>query len=123
LGNSLSANEHHFADIAKMVAGRKGMGKKNDKPELAKMERPAPWPEPPEPVAQNTAPEADWSSRKYRKKPVIVEAEQIREPMSVNTPFGTVHGAEGDWLVTAGDGQQWFCTDEYFRLNYEPVSE
>ncbi len=65
----------------------------------------------------------NWSGRKFRNKPVVVEAQQIHEMMTVRTPFGPATGAVGDWLITAADGQQWFCTDEYFRENYEPVAD
>lgn len=102
------------------------MAKKKDttkEPVFTKVERPAPWPDPPERTAGSASIEADWSGRKFRKLPVIIEAVQIGEQTEVNTPFGTVYGAVGDWLITAANGQQWFCTDEYFRENYEPVAE
>ncbi|MHB9075807.1 MAG: hypothetical protein ACYC6G_20080 [Desulfobaccales bacterium] len=68
-------------------------------------------------------PEMDWSGHRFVHRLVEVDGVQIAEPMSVETPFGPVYGAIGDWLVAGEGGQQWFCTDEYFRENYEPVAD
>lgn len=56
---------------------------------------------------------------KYRKKPVIVEAERV------NIKEGDIawnHGVRpGDWIITDSDGNRWFVTNEEFEATYERV--
>jgi len=94
------------------------MAKKKDETIFAKMERPGPWPDPPE-----RAPKADWNGRKFRKLPVVVEAVQIGVPLTLETLEGTMRGNIGDWLITGVKGEKYFCQDEIFRMTYEPVAE
>jgi len=76
---------------------------------------------------------------KYRKKPVVVEAVQMMEDMSlpegvtratnardefaIKTLEGTMHGNSGDWLITGVKGEKYFCKDDIFRMTYEEVKE
>lgn len=60
---------------------------------------------------------------KYRKRPVIVEAVQITEPMKIETLEGVMEGRPGDWLITGVKGERYFCKDDVFRETYEPVDE
>lgn len=57
----------------------------------------------------------------FRKKPVIVRAEQLTRPRLIRTGLGTVHGKPGDWLVTSPNGDQWPVDDRVFRRTYEAV--
>ncbi|MHB9074652.1 MAG: hypothetical protein ACYC6G_14135 [Desulfobaccales bacterium] len=68
-------------------------------------------------------PEMDWSGRRFRKLPVEIEAEQLVEPMEIETLEGTMRGNVGDWLITGVKGEKYFCQDEIFRMTYEPVAE
>ncbi len=36
----------------------------------------------------------------YRKKPVIIEAEQLAETIEIETLEGIMIGRDGDWLIT-----------------------
>jgi hypothetical protein len=74
---------------------------------------------------------------KYRKKPVVVEAEQFHHPATA--PAGvrteedgrayvvTIHGqraylAPGDWVITEPDGIHHYpCKPDIFAASYEPA--
>lgn len=60
---------------------------------------------------------------KYRKKPVVIEAVQITQPMSVDTLEGTMRGNAGDYLITGVKGEQYFCKPEIFEATYESAEE
>lgn len=78
---------------------------------------------------------------KFRKKPIIVEAEQFL-PESARLPFGdkgacvfdgqkwyvvTAHGQEttivaGDWIIPEPDGLHFYpCKSDIFEATYERV--
>lgn len=57
----------------------------------------------------------------YRKRPVVVEAAQITEPMEVDTLEGTMRGNVGDWLIIGVEGERYFCKDTVFQRTYEAV--
>lgn len=81
--------------------------------------------------------------RKYRKKPVVIEAEQwvgsnlnddtslfqspkviIKDDGSefmVSTLEGTMTGKKGDWLIIGVNGEYYPCKDEIFQKTYEPA--
>jgi hypothetical protein len=77
---------------------------------------------------------------KFRKKPVVVEAEQFIGPdrasiQGVNPPMRgddrhyvvTAHGQqafleEGDWIIQEPDGRGFYpCKDDIFQATYEAV--
>lgn len=80
---------------------------------------------------------------KYRKRPVIVEAEQfmgihadpwpkgvMRDPGEGEQPFVvTVHAQRcyiepGDWILPEPDGEHFYpCKPDIFAATYEAVSE
>lgn len=78
---------------------------------------------------------------KYRKKPVVIEAEQFigdagRDPAGVfrrpedNSPYVvTIHDqrcylAPGDWIIPEPDGVHYYpCKPDIFAATYEPVGE
>lgn len=60
---------------------------------------------------------------KFRKKPVIIEAICITQPMVVKTSTGIAKGKPGDWLITSIIGEEYFVNDRAFHENYEPVDE
>ena len=61
---------------------------------------------------------------KYRKKPVVIEAEQqlvtgfIKDNLHdmVAIPYEA-----GDWIITGIKGEQYPCKDEVFKATYEFV--
>ncbi len=87
---------------------------------------------------------------KYRKKPVVVDAEQFRGYYGTPYPQGvefedngnspergkryqfyvvTAHGqraniVSGDWIIAEPDGRGYYpCKDSIFKEFYEPVNE
>lgn len=74
---------------------------------------------------------------KYRKKPVVVEANQLTHPATA--PIGvhvgengecwvvTIHGHKtpvvpGDWIIQEPDGEHYYpCKPDIFPNIYEPV--
>ena len=80
---------------------------------------------------------------KFRKKPIIIEAEQFRKsklplpfrnvPACFLGPDGwyvtTIHGqdtfiADGDWIIPEPDGKHFYpCKPDIFEATYEAVVE
>jgi hypothetical protein len=82
---------------------------------------------------------------KFRKKPLIVEAEQwfpftdvagvvwgeywdfeqgiLKQGAILRTLEGTFEVTDGDWIVTGVKGEKWPVKDEIFRESYEEVDE
>ena len=76
---------------------------------------------------------------KYRKRPVVIEAEQwfpghpvegVTECKGVEAHFGRITTLEGDHIVTPGDfiitgvvGEKYPCKPHIFAMTYEPVED
>ena len=60
---------------------------------------------------------------KFRKRPVVVEAEQITDRVEIQTLEGVMVGSPGDWLITGVAGEQYPCRDDIFRATYEIVPD
>ena len=82
---------------------------------------------------------------KFRKKPIIVEAEQwlpgaeidgvdsshaarlVNNLLIDHAWIETLEGGHivspGDWIITGIAGEKYPCRDEIFRETYEPVSD
>jgi len=59
--------------------------------------------------------------KKYRKKPIIIEAEQQKGVFTVHTLEGKMVGQPGDYLITGIDGEKYPCKREIFEKTYEEV--
>jgi len=59
--------------------------------------------------------------RKFRKKPVIVEAYQTDKEMIIETSEGPLRADPGDWIITSINGEQYPCKPDIFEKTYEPV--
>jgi hypothetical protein len=57
----------------------------------------------------------------FRKVPVTVQAEQLKQPQDVETLEGTMHGNAGDWLVTGVAGENYIVADHIFRRTFAPA--
>ena len=57
----------------------------------------------------------------YRKKPIVIKAAQITQPMEVETLEGTMHGSVGDYLIIGVQGEKYFCKPDIFKMTYEKV--
>lgn len=79
---------------------------------------------------------------KFRKKPVIIEAEQFYpevkpwpegvyavggnargEVCCIDTLEGRLHVSPGDWIITGVRGEKYPCKPDIFEATYEPVPE
>ena len=62
--------------------------------------------------------------RKYRKKPVIIEAEgPITDGRVIKTLEGDMIASPGDFIITGVQGEQYPCKPDIFHATYEPVGE
>jgi hypothetical protein len=73
---------------------------------------------------------------KFRKKPVVIEAQQYRNADSwpegvyrapdgseayIETLEGKLHVSEGDWIITGVKGEKYPCKPDIFEATYEAV--
>jgi len=76
---------------------------------------------------------------KYRKKPVVIEAEQFYETKTlpfhpapvccytaeigwhIETIEGNLHISEGDWIIKGVKGEFYPCKPDIFEATYEPA--
>ncbi|MGI6557411.1 MAG: PGDYG domain-containing protein [Limnochordia bacterium] len=59
--------------------------------------------------------------RKFRKKPVVIEAYQTDKEVIIDTLEGPLRAAPGDWIITGISGEQYPCKPDIFEKTYEPV--
>lgn len=77
---------------------------------------------------------------KFRRKPVVIEAEQFRPDTSpwpegvivnefsftgysVDVNHGTIPTFPGDWIITCTNNRKHPCNPDIFKQFYEPVEE
>ena len=59
--------------------------------------------------------------KKFRKKPVVVEAFQTDTPLTISTLEGDMHAQPGDWIITGVKGEQYPCKPDIFEKTYDPI--
>lgn len=59
--------------------------------------------------------------RKYRKKPVVIEAYQTDVEMIIPTLEGDMKASKGDYVITGVNGEQYPCKPDIFEKTYELV--
>ena len=59
--------------------------------------------------------------KKYRKKPIIIEAYQTNEEIEIKTLEGTMKANKGDYIITGIRGEQYPCKPDVFKQTYEEV--
>jgi len=78
----------------------------------------------------------------YRKKPVVIEAEQFREGQTLSSAFadapisytqdgklivrtseGMMIAEPGDWIIRGVEGEFYPCKQSVFEKTYEPADE
>lgn len=62
-------------------------------------------------------------TKKYRKKPVVIEAYQTDKVMYIETLEGTMKADAGDYIITGIKGDQYPCKPDIFEQTYELVEE
>lgn len=63
------------------------------------------------------------ATKKYRKKPVVIEAYQTDEVMYIETLEGIHKANVGDYIITGVKGEQYHCKPDIFEATYEEVEE
>lgn len=58
---------------------------------------------------------------KYRKRPIIVDAERARERQEIVTLEGIMVAEPGDWIITGIKGERYPCKPGIFEATYESV--
>ena len=61
--------------------------------------------------------------KKFRKKPVVIEAYQTDKELDIPTLEGIMHANIGDWIITGVHGEQYPCKPDIFWETYERVEE
>ncbi len=62
-------------------------------------------------------------SMKFRKKPVVVDAEQTAVAVEIPTLEGVMLASPGDWIITGVRGEKYPCKPDIFAATYEPVGD
>lgn len=57
--------------------------------------------------------------KKYRKKPVVIEAVRLEEDTTIPTLEGVMLGRKGDWLIRGIAGELYPCKPDIFEKTYE----
>jgi len=61
---------------------------------------------------------------KYRKRPVVIEAEgPIEFAQDIVTLEGVMRADVGDYIITGVAGERYPCKPDIFAATYEPVEE
>lgn len=63
------------------------------------------------------------NTKKYRKKPIVIEAYQTDKIVYIETLEGTMKADVGDYIITGVNGEQYPCKPDIFNKTYEMVSE
>ena len=58
--------------------------------------------------------------KKYRKKPIVIEAYQTDKVMYIETLEGIHKANVGDYIITGVKGEQYPCKPDIFEQTYEP---
>lgn len=62
-------------------------------------------------------------TKKYRKKPVVIEAYQTDKALTIHTLEGDMLASKGDYIITGVDGGQYPYKPDIFEKTYEPVDD
>lgn len=60
---------------------------------------------------------------KYRKKPIIIEAEQTDKEILIHTLEGDMKANIGDYIIKGVNGEKYPCKPDIFHKTYEKVKE
>lgn len=65
----------------------------------------------------------DSQVKKYRKKPIIVEAYIATKEEHIKTLEGTMKADKGDYVITGIRGERYPCKPDIFKQTYEEVKQ
>lgn len=58
---------------------------------------------------------------RFRKRPVVIEAERTDTALVIDTLEGLMQAEPGDWIVTGVKGEKYPVKPDIFEMTYEPV--
>lgn len=58
---------------------------------------------------------------KFRKKPVVIEAEVATQRTVISTLEGEMTAEPGDYIITGVKGERYPCKPDIFAATYDPV--
>ena len=61
--------------------------------------------------------------KKYRKKPIVIEAYQTDIGFDIFTLEGPLHASVGDYIITGIQGEIYPCKPDIFEATYEEVKD
>lgn len=61
--------------------------------------------------------------KRYRKKPIIIEAYQTDKEVIIQTLEGDMKADIGDFIITGIKGEQYPCKPDIFNQTYESVED
>lgn len=61
--------------------------------------------------------------KKFKKKPIIIEAYQTDKEIIIQTLEGPLKADIGDWIITGIRGEKYPCKPDVFVKTYEPVDD
>ena len=59
--------------------------------------------------------------KKFRKKPVVVEAYKTEKREVIHTLEGDMIASPGDWIITGVNGEKYPCKPDIFEKTYEKI--
>lgn len=62
-------------------------------------------------------------TKKYIKKPIIVEAYQTDKKLTIHTLEGDMIALPGDYIITGINGEQYPCKPDIFLKTYDEFKE
>ena len=66
---------------------------------------------------------ANTKIKKYRKKPIVIEAYQTDVTFDIKTLEGIMHASVGDYIITGVNGEQYPCKQDIFKKTYEEITD
>ena len=61
--------------------------------------------------------------KKYRKKPIVISAEEATEVTEIETREGVMMAQPGDFIITGVKGERYPCKPDIFHATYDPVDD
>lgn len=66
---------------------------------------------------------ANTKMKKYRKKPIVIEAYQTDAELDIETLEGIMHASVGDYIIIGVNGEKYPCKPDIFKKTYEEVCD
>ncbi len=61
--------------------------------------------------------------KKFRKKPVIIEAYKTDKEVIIHTLEGDMKANIGDWIIKGVNGELYPCKPDIFEKTYESIED